>query len=217
MNILLQQLFSSVKFQRDMIIKTRMTVDDSSTGLPVAIHCMLSQDFCVVACTKQDYPTRVIFNGPNGGLLHKLATLASQELGGEVFSTGAGMDGAMRKVQLSSHMAQQLERICADYEDAGAHDKVYKVQQDVDDVREVMQGNIDALLTNHDQLTSLQSKTDDIANASRGFYREARTARRSMQCEESKFKLILVGVSVVILLFLFRGIIWGEDSSQKTS
>jgi len=212
--VLLQQLLASTTFQRDLISKTRMTVDDSSTGISFSIHCMLSDGLCIIACTKQDYPTRVVFSSPaapSKGLLAELATVASEHLGAEIFTTGAGMGGTVRKVQLAPKMAQMLERACADFEDPGSHDKIARVQRDVDDVRGVMQNNIDGLLANQEQLTSLQGKTDDIANASRGFYREARTTRRTMQCQEMRVKLIVGAVCLAVLLFLFRGWIWGDD------
>jgi hypothetical protein len=62
--------------------------------------------------------------------------------------------------------------------------------------------------------TSLQGKTDDIANASRGFYRGARTTRRTMQCQEMRTKLIIGGVGLAIFLFVFRGWIWGGGAED---
>ena len=213
LGVLLQQLLASAKFQRDLIAKTRMTVDDSSTGIAFSIHCMLTDGLCVVACTKQDYPTRVVFS-PAKGLLAELGAVAADELGAEIFTTGAGMGGTVRKVQLAPRMAQLLERACASFEDPGAHDKISRVQREVDDARGIMEGNINGLLANQEQLTSLQGKTDDIANASRGFYRGARTTRRTMQCQEMRTKLIIGGVGLAIFLFVFRGWIWGGGAED---
>jgi hypothetical protein len=84
----------------------------------------------------------------------------------------------------------------------------------VDDARGIMEGNINGLLANQEQLTSLQGKTDDIANASRGFYRGARTTRRTMQCQEMRTKLIIGGVGLAIFLFVFRGWIWGGGAED---
>ena len=61
LGILLQQLLASSKFQRDLIAKTRMTVDDASTGTAFSIHCMLAEGLVIISCTKQDYPTRIVF------------------------------------------------------------------------------------------------------------------------------------------------------------
>ena len=37
------------KFQRDLLSKGRMTVDDNSTGTPLSIHCMIAEDgLCIV-------------------------------------------------------------------------------------------------------------------------------------------------------------------------
>mmetsp|Transcript_22692 Transcript_22692/g.57777 ORF Transcript_22692/g.57777 Transcript_22692/m.57777 type:complete len:277 (-) Transcript_22692:679-1509(-) len=218
LGVLLQQLLASSKFQRDIISKTRMTVDDASTGITFSIHCMLSDGLCIIACTKQDYTTRVVFPSTGkAGMLGELAALAADELGSEVFTTGSGMGGTVRKVQLAPRMTQKLERVCSEFEDPGGHDKIARVQREVDDVRGVMQDNIQGLLANQDQLTSLQGKTDDIANASRGFYREARTTRRTIQCEDAKIKLIIGAVGLILFLFLFRGWIWGGDDESAPS
>jgi len=213
LGILLQQLLASSKFQRDLIAKTRMTVDDASTGTAFSIHCMLAEGLVIISCTKQDYPTRIVF--PNStkskGLLAELATHATDTLGSEVFTTGAGMGGTVRKVQLAPRMVQLLEHVCAEYEDPGNYDRITRVQQEVDDVRGVMQDNIDGLLTNQQELKSLQGKTNDIANASRGFYREARTTRRTMQCQAYQLHAIAGGVVIAFLLWLVHGFIWGDS------
>jgi len=220
LGVLLQQLLASSKFQHDLLRKGRMTVDDSSTGMAFAIHCLVSDDsLAILAITKPEYPTRAIFPGPTsaGGttLLGALSRLTSTELGAQVFSTGAGMGGTVRRVQLAPKVVQQLERVCADFEDIGAHDKVARVQADVDDVRGVMQDNISRMIDNQEQLTSLQGKTDDIANASRGFFQESRSHRRALQCENFKMRLLAGGVITIIILFLFRGWIFGGGSDDS--
>ena len=64
-----------------------------------------------------------------------------------------------------------------------------RARAQVDEARSLMHGTIDNLLSNQEQLTSLQGKTDAIAGQSKGFYRDARTSRRQAQCEEMRMKL----------------------------
>ena len=186
---------------------------------------MIAEDgLCIVVCTKPDYPVRVIFPSALGGgarsgqgLLGALAGVASEALGAEVFTTGAGSGGTVRKVQLAPRIAQQLERVCADFEDVGSHDKVARVQSEVDDVRNVMQGNIESMLANQELLTSLQGKTDSIAGQSKGFYRTARSTRYDQQCREMRYKLLMGGAVLLVVLFLFRGWIFGGDDDPPAA
>ena len=77
-----------------------------------------------------------------------------------------------------------------------------------------MHGTIDTMLSNQEQLTSLQGKTDAIAGQSKGFYRDARTTRRNAQCEEMRMKLGLAVCGVIVFLFFFGGWIFGGDDED---
>lgn len=200
-----------------------MTVDDSSIGLEVAVHCFVTEAGLVaLACTRQDYPTRVVFPKKNvdtatapAGLLGRLSDVADEDIGVDSFvAAGRGAPGTVRRIQLSERVSGTLERVCADYEDKGAHDSVSRVQAEVDAARNVMQGNISAMLSNQEQLTALQSKTDDIAHDSRDFYRDARTSRRQMQCTEFRNKLIAAVCAVIVFLALFGGWIFGDGDTH---
>ena len=202
-----------------VVAKGRMTVDDSSIGLDVAVHCYVTESgLIVMACTRQDYPTRVVFprrtadlSAPSG-LLGRLSDVANEDIGTESFvAAGRGAPGTIRRIQLAERVSGILERVCADFEDKGAHDPVARVQAEVDEARNVMQGNISAMLANQEQLTALQSKTDDIAHDSRDFYRDARTSRRQMQCAEYRNRLIAIVAGTVLLLWIFGGWIFGTD------
>ena len=72
-----------------------------------------------------------------------------------------------------------------------------------------MSGTVDTMLNNQEQLTNLRGKTDAIAGASKGFFREARSTRRQAQCEEFRTKLIFAAVGTAIFLWLFGGWIFG--------
>lgn len=206
-----------------MVAKGRMTVDDGSIGLDVAVHCYVTESGLVaLACTRQDYPTRIVFPSKRSAdlaapssLLGRLSDVANEDLGSDSFvAAGRGTPGNVRRIQLSERVSATLERVCADYEDKGAHDSVARVQAQVDDARDVMQGNLSKLLGNHEQLTALQSKTDNIASDSKGFYRDSRTTRRAMQCAEYRNRLLAVVAVTLLILVLGHGWIFGDDQPQ---
>ena len=223
---MLQQLASSARFQADVVAKGRMTVDDSSIGLDIAVHCFVTPaGLITLACTRQDYPTRIVFPKQNmkdmatpAGLLGRLADVADDDVGIDSFvAAGPSAAGTVRRIQLAERVAATLERVCADYEDAGKHDSVSRVQAQVDEARDVMHGNINALLANQEQLTQLQSKTDDIAHDSRGFYRDARASRRQLQCTEFRNKMIGAVCCVIVFFFFFGGWIFGGDDDHHVT
>ena len=77
-----------------------------------------------------------------------------------------------------------------------------------------MQGTIENMLSNQEQLTSLRGKTDAIAGQSKGFYRDAKTNRQKAQCEDMQCKLLLGGAAVLLFFFLFGGWIFGGDEED---
>ena len=132
--VMLQQLVASARFQDDVRSKGRMTVDDSSTGINIAVHCMLSPGGLVImACTQQDYATRIVFpSASGGGLLARVASVADEMLGTDAFVAGGrGAPGSVRRVQLGERVTAELERVCSDFEDQGAHDTIARVQGEV--------------------------------------------------------------------------------------
>lgn len=214
LQVMLQQLVASARFQSDVLAKKRLTVDDSSTGIALAIHCMVSDaGLIVLACTEADYPTRIVFGN---GLLSRVASVADGMLGVDAFvAAGRGAPGSVRRVNLGDRATAELERVCADFEDKGGHDSLVRVQNQVDEVQGLMHGTLDTMLQNQEQLTSLRGKTEAIAGASKGFYREARTTRQSLECDEVRMKLVLAGVGVLFFLWLFRGWIFGGDEEEE--
>lgn len=215
---MLQQLIASARWQQDVLAKGRMTVDDTSSGVDVAVHCMVSAGgLIILGITRQDYPTRIVFPSSTsslsgGGLLTRLAEVGDETLGSDgLLAGGRGAPGTVRKVQLTDRLSAALERACADFEDKGAHDSVARVQGEVDEAREVMHGALDAMLHNSDQLTALQGKSDAIAGKAKGFYGDARATRRQLQCEEFRNKCVCIAAGAFIFVFLFGGWIFGSD------
>lgn len=215
LGVFLQRLVASPKWQHDVREKGRLTVDDTSAGVAVSAHGLLSSDgLLLIACTRQDYPTRVVFPSSSMsrvGMLSQLSDIADDLLGVDTFvATGKGAPGTVKRVPTTERLTSAFERLCADYEDKGSHDSVSRVQREVDEARGVMEGTLNSMLANQDQLTSLQGKTDEIAGASKGFFTEARKTRRQMQCEEYRNKLCIYAGAVLLFLFFFHGWIFGD-------
>ena len=97
------------------------------------------------------------------GMLSQLSDIADDLLGVDTFvATGKGAPGTVKRVPTTERLTSAFERLCADYEDKGSHDSVSRVQREVDEARGVMEGTLNSMLANQDQLTSLQGKTDEF-------------------------------------------------------
>ena len=53
-------------------------------------------------------------------------------------------------------------------------DRISKIQSDLDDTKQVMQKSIEGILNRGEKLEDLVSKSDDLTNQSKMFYRQAR-------------------------------------------
>ncbi|KAJ1607954.1 synaptobrevin/VAMP-like protein [Cryptosporidium canis] len=73
----------------------------------------------------------------------------------------------------------ECEEIFKKYQDPLNNDKIFKVQKDLDEVRDVMLKNIEDLLHRGETLDTLMQKSSDLSAASYQFYR---TAKKNNQC-----------------------------------
>ncbi|KAH7649223.1 hypothetical protein FG379_001580 [Cryptosporidium bovis] len=74
---------------------------------------------------------------------------------------------------------QECGEIFKKYQDPMNNDKIFKVQKDLDEVRDVMLKNIEDLLHRGENLDTLMQKSSDLSAASYQFYR---TAKKNNQC-----------------------------------
>jgi hypothetical protein len=225
---LIGSLLSSKAFRESLLVKSVLTVDDSSLGTPAAVHCRVFSDGLVlIVVTHRDYPTRVVFEdveAGGGGLLGAVYRVATDCIGLSAMQDAArhyvarpATSGAAppRTVELAPGVVTAFERACADYEDVGAHDSISRVQAQVDDARGAMSANIRSMLENQEQLTNLQGKTDQMAAVSKGFYKSARTTRTSIQWQELRVKLVLGGVGLLVFLWIFGPMIFGSKEEEE--
>ncbi|KAF7458491.1 snare protein [Cryptosporidium felis] len=134
-------------------------------------HIYISTSGLGVCCiTSPDYPVRCAF-----GLLNEYLK--------------AFMDSRSHEALLSLDLAKvtkdqneaipECEQVFKKYQDPLNNDKIFKVQKDLDEVRDVMLKNIEDLLHRGETLDTLMQKSSDLSAASYQFYR---TAKKNNQC-----------------------------------
>eukprot|EP00908_Phaeocystis_cordata_P000876 Transcript_10956.p1 GENE.Transcript_10956~~Transcript_10956.p1 ORF type:complete len:166 (-),score=69.27 Transcript_10956:208-705(-) len=76
---------------------------------------------------------------------------------------------------------------------SSSNSKVKEVQQQVDDVKAVMQENVEVMLANIDKTEVLENKSAELANQAKTFHKSARDTRRMMCKQNMKMNLIIAG------------------------
>eukprot|EP00316_Scyphosphaera_apsteinii_P010044 CAMPEP_0119302246 /NCGR_PEP_ID=MMETSP1333-20130426/3879_1 /TAXON_ID=418940 /ORGANISM="Scyphosphaera apsteinii, Strain RCC1455" /LENGTH=249 /DNA_ID=CAMNT_0007304545 /DNA_START=17 /DNA_END=763 /DNA_ORIENTATION=+ len=176
-------------------------------GESITVHCIHSKELLFLVCTLSDYPKRVVFGSGHNleaaekGLLPQLANEIFDLVG---LDLSFAADDGIKTAKLSSRALQAMERVCADYEAPAKYDSVSSVQAQVDDVRDIMQQNVQNLLQNQDQLTELQRKAEATRTYAGAFSKAATVARREVQWKDHKVRLFIgVGAFSLVALILW--------------
>ncbi|OII72947.1 uncharacterized protein cubi_02178 [Cryptosporidium ubiquitum] len=134
-------------------------------------HIYISNSGLGICCiTSPDYPVRCAFSLLNEYLKAYMDsknhdTLISLDLN--------------NIVQDQNESIPECNEIFKKYQDPLNNDKIFKVQKDLDEVRDVMLKNIEDLLHRGETLDTLMQKSSDLSAASYQFYR---TAKKNNQC-----------------------------------
>eukprot|EP00735_Rhodelphis_limneticus_P000868 TRINITY_DN113_c0_g1::TRINITY_DN113_c0_g1_i1::g.14376::m.14376 TRINITY_DN113_c0_g1::TRINITY_DN113_c0_g1_i1::g.14376 ORF type:complete len:219 (+),score=53.85,sp/P18489/SYB_DROME/40.40/5e-17,Synaptobrevin/PF00957.16/2.1e-30,Longin/PF13774.1/5.4e-11,YjgP_YjgQ/PF03739.9/0.0042,Mt_ATP-synt_D/PF05873.7/0.019,NPV_P10/PF05531.7/0.061,COG2/PF06148.6/0.095,DUF3753/PF12575.3/1.6e+03,DUF3753/PF12575.3/0.082,TPR_MLP1_2/PF07926.7/1.4 TRINITY_DN113_c0_g1_i1:60-716(+) len=150
---------------------SKLTLADREEG---TIHFRTDDEFLYLVITAPEYPQRTAFK--------LLEDLRSEFLRANKSAKSSIMSGIAQK-----------------YDDLAAVDKVAKVQAQVDEVKGVMQENIETMLKTQDNLDDLQTKTDDLRIGAKSFQRQAKELKRSQWWKNMKLNLIIICIVLVII------------------
>ena len=92
------------------------------------------------------------------------------------------------------------------------------VQEQVNQVRVVMQENMKKMLERDEKLTELADKSQSVAQSANVFSAKARGARREMQWRELKSNLMIASdlIGALLLLLWWFGVFSGGDEESPT-
>jgi len=129
---------------------------------PFVAHVYVRSDgLAGIVMADKEYPQRVAF------------TLITKEIA--AFEERVGVNWrAMASDQNSE--PEYLQADIAQYQDPRKADKLTAIQSQLDEVKDVMQTNIEQLMQRGETLDSLMAKSDDLGAASVQFYKQAKKA-----------------------------------------
>ncbi len=81
-----------------------------------------------------------------------------------------------------------------------AQDNVHKLKQDV-------QGNINKLITNQDDLNDLEDQTNQMRDTAGKFEKNAKSLEREMFWRKIKYTAIIVGIVLAIVLIIVLSVV----------
>ncbi|KAJ3323595.1 Vesicle-associated membrane protein [Boothiomyces sp. JEL0866] len=81
-------------------------------------------------------------------------------------------------------------------------DKLTSVKQEVDQVRDIMQQNIERVLERGERFENIASRTESLAQQSQAFRKRATTLRREMWWKNQKLIILSATSGIIVLYFL---------------
>lgn len=164
---------------------TRLTITDREVG---SIHYD-SDPVCLylVVCAR-DYPQRTAFK-----FLAEVRRDFEAKFGAETHSA--------RHSGLSRASRELFRGLCARYNQVHNVDKVAAVNLQVEEVKGVMQNNIQSALQNQENIETLLDQTDAMKNEATGFQRSAGRVKEKMWWQNLKMQIV-IGVMIVFIILV---------------
>jgi len=92
------------------------------------------------------------------------------------------------------------------------HQKLYEVQQKVEDVKGVMHKNIELSLDRGAKLDVMEEKAENLESQSRKFQQKSTAVKRHFCCQNIKMTIMLIVVIAIIALIIGLSI-WSKNKN----
>mmetsp|Transcript_2386 Transcript_2386/g.4185 ORF Transcript_2386/g.4185 Transcript_2386/m.4185 type:complete len:226 (-) Transcript_2386:1441-2118(-) len=163
----------------------RLTITDREVG---SIH-FDSDEMCIfVTICSAKYPQRVAFK-----LLEELQDQFVEAFGPEVSSAREG--------ELNKPMKRMFKDLAMKFNELQNVDEIENVRVQVEEVKGVMENNIQQALQNQENLDTLLDKTDVMRNEASNFQRSSVAVKNKFWWKNTTY-LILIAVALVILVLV---------------
>lgn len=165
--------------------KTQLTVTvDETVG---TLHLVAGEVDVLAVITAPNYPRRSAFQ-----FLAEFRSKVSEAIPVEGI-TGATKEGEYGK------QAAWLKELCIKYEDLASVDKISAVNNQVEEVKAIMEGNVNKMLDNAESINVVEDKSEQLRAGAEQFYKRSEQVKRIMWWRMCKLKLIF-GLLVACIL-----------------
>eukprot|EP00898_Chlorokybus_atmophyticus_P003961 jgi/Chlat1/4566/Chrsp29S04465 len=176
---------------------SQLTVTVNERVGTLHLHSQDAEVFAVV--TSASYPRRSAFR-----LLQDLRDRARSDLGNDLANLVGNAAGAGA---LTKQCTGFMKELCLRYADLSQVDKITAVGMKVDEVKAVMEGNINKVLANTENIKSVENKSEALRLDAQRFQTQSKSLKNQMWWRNFKVKIIVAIVVLVLLLFIFVPII----------
>lgn len=173
--------------------KSQLTVTiDQTIG---TLHLAAGEVDVIAVITAPAYPRRSAFK-----LLDEIRS------GVDACIPPEGVTGATKDGEYAKQMPF-LREACVRYEDLAEVDKITAVGAQVEEVKAVMEGNINKMLDNAETVNAVEDKSEQLRAGAQQFQRRSDHVKRMMWWRLVKLKLIFGTLILVILGYILIPII----------
>lgn len=113
-----------------------------------------------------------------------------------------------RHSSLTRSSAELFRTLCDKYNTVENVDKVASVNMQVEEVKGVMQNNIQSVLRNQENIETLLDQTDTMKNEATGFQRSANRAKDKLWWKNVKLQIVIIALVLIfialIIVFVVR-------------
>lgn len=110
--------------------------------------------------------------------------------------------------QYSSQCRNLMMVLCKKYNDLAQVDKLAAVSKKVENVKVVMQDNVDLALQNCVKLENIEKQAEELQQQAGVFKKNANELKNQMRCKEIKLKLCIAFIILSVILVVVLGIVY---------
>lgn len=179
----------------------RLTITDKDVG---TVHFDSDRSCVYLIICSREYDQRVAFK-------------FLEELKRDFLSRFSGDIDSARHSSLSRSANEAFQSLCQRYNNVENVDKVASVAMQVDEVKGVMQDNIQSVLRNQENIETLLDQTDTMKNEATGFQRSANRAKEKMWWKNVKLQIVIIVIVIVIIGAVIAGVVSKVTGSGSNS
>jgi hypothetical protein len=119
--------------------------------------------------------------------------------------------------QYSSLCRNLMQVLCKKYNDLATVDKLAAVAKKVENVKVVMQDNVDIALQNCVKLENIEKQAEELQQQAGVFKKNANELKNKMRCKEIKLKLCIAFIVLSVIGAIVGIIVWQVDANKPQS
>lgn len=183
---MLVKVLEAPTWKTQVTAKSRHTLEAEETKF----HFMMDDDQLVyVTISSIDYPIRLAFQ-----LLEKVREEVREKVSSKALNCGEnGLEKDCHKIFTS---------LAKDFDDRTKIDKISEVMNQVDGVKNVMQDNIQIVLSNTEKMELMEQKTNDLNEQAKVFRNTGKKLKNSMWWKNFRMMAMISFLLIVMLVII---------------